>query len=204
MEAPKRKVHNILEVYHNAPVDLKESGALWYAQAHHWCEVRAQLYGLSVETVAAVVSALSPRNKWERNLKDADQVLYAAANQKTPAWPKCATFSQNVVKAYFIAVDQAPERALTSPKTRAFVKCIVDPHHESAVVVDVWAKRVADGNPNAPAVGLNEHMYKLYADAYRQAAKKVGALPLEVQAATWVMFRYQVGNGVPAGQMTLL
>lgn len=197
------RIQNITQVFQDAPPDLVEAGKSWYPQARAWCEQRAHLYGVSTRTVAAVVSALSPRNKWERNLFDADQVLYAWKNGYSYPSIRCSTFTQNVMKAWDILELDKPELAETSPKTRAFLDCIADPESES-VVIDVWAYRVAEGDPDLPAKGFGEQEYQVYADAYRSASQVVSEPVEQVQAVTWVTYRNRVGQRVPPGQMRLL
>ena len=55
--------------------ELMRQGEAWYLQANIWCEHRAVKYGISTYKVASVLSALSPRNKWERNKQDAEAVI---------------------------------------------------------------------------------------------------------------------------------
>lgn len=194
---------NIIQVFEDAPTDLKEQGRLWYPRARKWCRVRADMYDRSVRTVAGVVSALSPRNRWERNLIDADQVLYAYHNGLSMPWLKCATFSQNVHKAWDILWKDDPSLAETSPKTRAFLDCIEN-EDTSAVVVDVWAYRVAHGNPDLKAKGFTEKQYQVYEECYREAASELSEPVHEVQAVTWVTFRNRSALGMSEGQLRLL
>jgi hypothetical protein len=80
---------------------------------------------------------------------------------------------------------------MTSPKTRAFVDNITWPKSEE-VTVDTWAYRIAEGNLMLPAKGLNEKRYLVYAEAYKNAAQRIGLRPCEVQAITWVEARDRV------------
>lgn len=199
----EERIQNIVQVYEDAPPDLVESGRSWYARARNWCLHRASTYGVSIREVAAVVSALSPRNRWERNLIDADQVLNAWHSEKSYPYVKCATFSQNVLKAWQILDDHDPSLAETSPKTRAFLDCIAE-EDSSSVVIDVWAYRVAEGDPDMKAKGFSEQEYQLYEKAYQEAALRLDIPVDELQAVTWVCYRNRVGQSVPPGQMRLL
>jgi hypothetical protein len=193
---------NVLNVYQScSPAEVLENKG-WYMRAHKWCEQRAQMYNLDVRTVAAVISALSPRNKWERNLVDADQVLYAVFNGYSVAWVKSGTFMQNRLKAYDIAAYNDPSLVGNGMKTKAFINCIADPKCDD-VVVDVWAMRVLTGDLEWKARGLSESEYDECAQAYRDAGKEVQLIPSEIQAVTWCAVRNRKRLKVSANQMTM-
>jgi len=196
------KVGNILQVYHACSEYEVEENKFWYARARLWCVHRAQMYDVSVRTIAAVISALSPRNKWERNLVDADQLLYAVKNGYSVASVVCSTFMQNVIKAYDIVALGKPELAETSDKTRAFLNCIEDPASDD-VVIDVWAMRVLTGDLKWKARGLSNGKYQECAKAYRIAGKEVVLRPMEVQAVTWCAVRNRKRAKASATQMTM-
>ena len=66
---------NVQWMLDNASVDAVESGTAWYPIVRRWCKVKAVEYSVRPVVVSALISALSPRNSWERNLTDAEQVL---------------------------------------------------------------------------------------------------------------------------------
>ena len=86
----------------------------------------------------------------------------------------------------------APEDVLPMQrKTGQFFLCIVDPINKDAVCIDRHAHDVAVGVPYGDwSRGLSTHSrYKLIADCYREAARRLGELPMVVQATTWVVWR---------------
>jgi hypothetical protein len=103
-------------------------------------------------------------------------------------------------QAWRIAQGERPLDVLNGPKVRAFYANITG--NLSAVTVDTWAARVAEGDwrPN-PMAHLRAHApyaatdapqgrrYALIADAYREAAALLGHAPRDVQAAVWVHVR---------------
>lgn len=198
----KKYVDNVLRVYEACSELEKNASKDWYLRARAWCEHRAQVYGMRVRTVAAVVSALSPRNKWERNLLDADQLLYYASNGYSAAMVVSSTFEKNVLKAYDIVEFDKPELVETGPKTRSFLDCIDNPKCD-AVVVDVWAYRVIEGDLKLKAVGFSDECYEKYADAYRRAADEVELLPMQIQAITWVAARSRKRKKTAMNQMSM-
>ena len=193
---------NVLQVYQSCSLAEIEMNKDWYARARLWCEHRARMYGLEVRTVAGVISALSPRNKWERNLVDADQLLYAVFNGYSASWVVSSTFMKNVLKAYDIALYQMPELVGNGLKTQAFIDCIADPSCD-AVVVDVWSHRVVIGDLNAKARGLSTHEYEECSQAYRLAGKEDNLRPMQVQAVTWCAARGRKKAKVAAIQMSM-
>lgn len=193
---------NVLQVYQScSPGEVLENKD-WYVRARLWCEHRAGMYNLEVRTVAGVISALSPRNKWERNLIDADQLLYAVFNGYSASWVVSSTFMKNVLKAYDIALYQRPELAENGLKTQAFLNCIADPSCD-AVVIDVWSLRVVLGDMSMKAREIKHDKYEEYSQAYRLAGKEVGLLPMEMQAVTWCAARGRKKAKVAVTQMSM-
>lgn len=197
-----KKVENILDVYQACSSAEVLGSKDWYGVARAWCERRSRMYDMNVRTIAGVISALSPRNQWKRNLEDADQVLHAVHHGHSVAWVLSGSFRKSVEKAWDIARYRMPELAETSPKTRAFLDCIDNPSSQ-AVTVDVWAMRVIDGDMDAKARNIKEVEYEEYAQAYRNAGKEVMLRPMQVQAVTWVAVRTRKKAKASANQMTM-
>ena len=193
---------NVLQVYQSCSPDEVLENKDWYARARLWCEHRARMYGLEVRTVAGVISALSPRNKWERNLVDADQLLYAVFNGYSASWVVSSTFMKNVLKAYDIALYQMPELAESGLKTQAFLNCIDDPTCDD-VVIDVWSHRVVLGDMSMKAREIKHDEYEKCSQAYRLAGKEVDLSPMQVQAVTWCAARGRKKAKVAVTQMSM-
>ena len=83
----------------------------------------AKKYDLDIYKVAQVISALSPRNKWEQNLKDADKVCEAFALGLHPTDIKVCTFHSNKFKAFNILASNT-QITNNSLKTFNFVNNI--------------------------------------------------------------------------------
>lgn len=180
---------NVLWLYEQADTQSHEDGLQWYADAHEWAEYKAMQYGIETEVVAAIISALSPRNEWSRNLADTDRLLMCYdRGDHSPDLVKSGTFKKNVVRAWMVRESEDPTIVMTSPKTCAFVDNITWPEGD-AVTVDVWAYRVAEGDLTLPARGFRQSVYDEYVEVYREAASLVGLRPCELQAITWVEAR---------------
>lgn len=71
------EVRNILKVYRQATEAEHKHGTTWYAKAQSHAQRIADKHVVPLRVVVGVIAALSPNNKWERNVTDADQMLSA-------------------------------------------------------------------------------------------------------------------------------
>ena len=196
-KAPKLKktnrfpgaVKNILAIYGQASEDEIQGGLSWYADAHNFAREQAEKHGLSIEIVAGIVSALSPGTDWERNKADAMQVL--AGNESHGF----GSYGHNVRKAFEIrAVGQQErvEKYFPADKTFNFYHNIVNPAAAKYVTIDRHALSVGIGATRADKT-VTKVEYRELARHYNLAAKKLGILPQQVQAVTWVVWRNRKG-----------
>ena len=99
-------------------------GKAWYATAHEAAQHISTLYSITTATAAGVIAALSPRNKWARNLNDAEQLIstFVAAGPEAAEAIKVCTFTSNKRKALAIldqleqAYDAARKQQLPVPQ----------------------------------------------------------------------------------------
>ena len=63
-------------------------GCDWYRSAFQIADRISDKYGLPTETVAGVIAALSPNNRWERNIIDAEAIIkcWAAGGTDEDVW----------------------------------------------------------------------------------------------------------------------
>lgn len=180
-----RNIHNTLL---QASDDDYESGLNWYNSAHTIARKLGRKYGLDYVKTAGVLSALSPRNKWQRNVADADNLL---ADETV----KVSTFNANKTKAIDIKNGANIPQTLKGNKTVSFWKNIVNPGCAETVTVDTWAYIVANGPlpDDTKLSGLTDNTYNELVQAYKNVAAIVGLLPQQVQAITWIVVRRQYG-----------
>jgi len=180
-------VKNINKVYKKATPYHKALGMTWYRRARGECEELSDKYKVEVWKVAAIVAALSPRNKWDRNLLDAETML------KKGLEGTYSTFGSNVRKAYKILNCNNIREALiilNGDKTKRFFINIYN-KRSNKVTVDVWALRVAklkDKKGNIKNT-VTKKQYESVEKAYQIAAKKNNLRPYELQAITWGILR---------------
>ena len=189
-------VNQILYVWENARPHNVEAGANWYSTARQYAEKVAAIAECSLPCAVSVLSALSPRNRWERNVQDAYTVA-AAFRAGGPYNIKSGTFNSNVEKAFKVLFTGNPQ--LPGEKVQAFADNILDPY-SLRVTIDVWAVRVAN---LAPDLNVARFDYPTYEAAYVKAAERVGILPKHLQATTWLEMRGRVAQRVPMGQLAL-
>ena len=167
-----------------ATADQIKSGIAWYKNAYNICKDLAGTY-YTLEQVAGVISALSPRNKWERNIDDAFAVLEAVQRGDGPEDIKVCTFNTNKFKAFEIARGNQTIDS-TSRKTYAFIRNIAHLDADRATV-DVWHLRACFGK--TIDTGLTANRYDMIEAITIEEAKKVGLKGYEYQAIIWEVVR---------------
>lgn len=199
------QVRNILEVWDGATPEQRTAGAEWYRDAHGYAADMAHDAKLPVSVVAGVIAALSPGNRWERNLGDAKAVIASWAMGKSRVHPACSTWPSNVRKAKRILdLDGNPDTPITSilngPKVTAFFWQILLPNRSARwweealgyvpVTIDGHAVNIAraDRRPLSD-VSVNLSQYRNLVASYVLASRKVGVAPSVLQATTWVAWR---------------
>ena len=193
-------IRNILAMYMQAsPVDTQE-GTVWYNNAYQICWALSEKYNLPLSTVVGVVSALSPNNKWDRNIMDAENIIRAYVGEYD--YPKVCTFTGNKDKAITILeceIDSSDNicAILKGNKTIAFFRGIYTNGQCDEITVDghafnIWRGMYTSLN-EVPAI--SNKLYKTVSDAYKEAAETINNLEgtkysaAQIQAITWVTHR---------------
>jgi len=174
-------LHNLLDHYINVSEEQLTHGFNWYKKANRICRSLAETHDLPVYKVVGILSALSPRNRWERNILDCESVIIHGINASV------CTFNANKEKAVKI-LDCGDESELFSllngRKVQSFYNNILKPKKVSTVTVDVWAMRSV-GLDRAPNKGLYDSVER----AYTELGELLGILPHEAQAVIWGVVR---------------
>ena len=182
-----RKIkNNIRHFYNEATENERDSGLMWYRNFNKWCTNLANEYGYDNATIAAVFSALSPRNKLDKNMIDTIAVLDAVRDDIAADDIKVSTFHNNKYKAFDIAKG---ERSIqdSSPKTYAFLMN-VGYLNQSYVTVDVWHMRVCFNKMVVPK-SLTPKVYRQIEQATIEVAEEYGIKGYELQAVVWETIR---------------
>lgn len=191
---------SILGVYHLATMEEGYEGALWYVKARTIARKIAGKYGVSLMVAVGVIAALSPRNKWHRNVTDAENFIKVwAADPKSLDSVKVCTFPANKAKAKKILLQAESEQEilniLSGPKLQEFFRCIMG--CEDEVCIDGHAYSVWLGDrvttQDTPKIGVK--LRKQIKADYQQAAKLAGIPAYAMQAITWLVWRRLHGVG---------
>lgn len=149
-----------------------ECAARWYHDAHDIARQVADNLSCSIEIAASIVSAFSPRQRWDINVR---QALAFSRGEDV----KGLTNNINMAKAALtLGFD-----ALKGQKTNAFARAIAG--DDNAVVIDVWMMRAAMMPTDSP----NKTQYAFVSDAVRDAADLFGITPRTAQALIWIVVR---------------
>ena len=188
---------NIIAVYNLATATDKINGADWYDRALTFANALSAVYSIEVTTIVGVIASLSPRNRWERNMQDAESMVKAYANGATYndlMQLKVCTFKTGKDKAARILTDKISDRAellatLKGPKLQEFFNCILGDADD--VCIDGHAYSVWVGDritlANVPSIGKKLRQ-SIKAD-YQLAALSLGVKPHVGQAITWVTWK---------------
>lgn len=188
---------SIAAVFNLASQADKNQGLNWYARALTFAVQLSDIYDIETSTIVGVIAALSPRNRWERNMQDAESMVkvYAAGGDYNDLMKlKVCTFSVGKQKAAAILTDKVSDRdallaILKGPKLCEFFNCILGDMDD--VCIDGHAYSIWFGDritlANVPSIGKKLRQ-TIKAD-YQQAAKDLGLKSHELQAITWVCWK---------------
>lgn len=173
-------INRIMTTWSRATRSDVEAGAAWYLEAEGIIDRLSAQTGHSRETVAAVIAHLSPRTTWLRTVSGATSLLLSGEA------PGC--MSANVARASLALGSDDPLGTLNGPKTRRFASNMLGDHE--SVTVDVWALRVALGDPDTDGTVLRmPGMYEAIEHCYQVAARRAAVSPATIQATTWIVAR---------------
>jgi hypothetical protein len=187
-------VRNILKVFRLATDGEVHHGTTWYGVAQYEATNIAYAHGLPIRIVVGVIAALSPNNKWERNVSNAAEMIAVFLRGGTVEMCKPSTYLTMRDKAWSIleqmpADDAAVIKVLNGQKIISFFRNIMG--HDTCTV-DGHAFNIANGKRiglTEPEVNITKGQYKELQDAYKRAGKLVGLKAFEIQAITWVVWK---------------
>ena len=185
---------NIIAIYKLAnPSEIKH-GLTWYVNANTDCMRIANTLELPLHIVIGVVSALSPNNKWERNIVNAEDLCKAFINGQDMDSIKVSTYHKMKQKAWHIletmpSYDETID-ILNGKKIVSFFRNISG--DETDITIDGHARNIYYNDKQGlttPNTNIKKNEYKDIQKAYARASKKLGIKAYELQAITWVAWR---------------
>ena len=168
------------------------SGGAWYDEANSHAQLIAQEVGCDVWTAAAVISALSPMNDWERNKLDAMSLAQTHHDGGKPSDVRVCTFNNNKAKAWDLLEGNSIALDDGSPKTWAFAKSIELTRLARCVVIDRWHMRAcltSSVKRKAVIEGLSRPQYDRVERLTISEADKLHEAPSVYQATLWVTIK---------------
>ena len=180
------KISRNLDYFFNVATkqDIK-SGLNWYKDANSKAVEISKKYGIDVYKVAQVISALSPRNKWAQNIKDADKVCQAFTIGLSPNDIKVCTFHTNKFKAFNILNNNVTitDKSL---KTFNFVNNIAYLNNDF-LTVDIWHLRACFNDKiSIKSASIGRIAYEQIKRLTIKKANKLGIKGFELQAIIWL------------------
>ena len=193
----EKMIYNITSVYRDADETQHAEGLLWYSDAQKAAYHIAVKYDIAVFIVVAVIAALSPNNKWTRNIVNADALIGAFMRGDGIDAVKVSTYHKMKQKAWdILAARPDYDGAKTMLKGQKITSFFMDIMGEFNVTIDGHARNIAYGErvgltDDRTNIGVRE--YRALQAAYEEAARRVGLMPYQLQAITWRVWRDRHG-----------
>ena len=187
-------VRNILKVYRRATTEDIANGVEWYDRAKRYAETISKWTNTNLNTVIGVMAALSPNNKWERNVKDCERMVQAWKSGEDLSDFKVSCYNTMKLKAWSILDDNLTSdddilTRLNGQKIRSFYSNI---RGLNEVTIDGHALNIALGKVQGLTSGKTNMGKKTYIEmqkVYVRAAKRVDIPAHVLQAITWTTWK---------------
>ena len=179
------KVRKNLMYWYN--IDTNAMGGVdWYIRGNKFCYDLSIEYNLPIDTIAKIVSCLSPHNKWERNKYDTNQMIEAYSMGGSIDSFKVCTFTPNKLKAWnLLTLGIEPK---FGNKTYSFYRnLLLDKDH---VTIDLWHIRACKGGKVSNEFKtLTDKRYRDISAITSSLAHELGLTPFKLQSIIWVNIR---------------
>ena len=180
---------NILDTFAKATHEEIEAGREWYADALSQCVAMADKHELPLHIVVGVVAALSPTNRWERNLVDADNMLktFMIGGYVEDTAP--CTYKTMRDKAWSILEEHLKDAdavalRLNGPKITDFFWCIIGDQSQCVIDSHAWCIANADRRTMQEVPSIRKKLRAEIKSAYAAAGKEVCFSAYEMPAIT--------------------
>lgn len=186
-------VKNIDNVYALCTEEEQQHGMTWYADAKSSAYEICDKYELPLHVVVGVIAALSPTNKWETNLRNADDMCRIFTDGGYVEECKPSTYNTMRDKAWSI-LQSMPHTSgdvafiLRGPKITDFFWCILG---DDTCVIDghAWCIANYDRRKLQDVPNIGKALRQDLQEAYRSVGLKHNMKAYEMQAATWLAWK---------------
>ena len=201
---------NIIKMYNQASKQEIAETSKWYSDAQKFTETLSSKFNNQISSIkiAGVVAALSPRNEWNRNKFDAEQICKEFLSNKYYQLnlfgyhfllnSKVCTFHANKSKAIKILLsdDSEIETILKGNKLINFYRCIIG--DSEAICIDGHAFNIAANRVTslAEVPPISDKNYKIIADLYRETKNfinkeyNLNLKTYQIQSVTWNKYKH--------------
>jgi hypothetical protein len=183
----RKMVNKLLRIFDKAGNAELEDGALWYPRALETATAIAELHGVNVHQVAAIMSIVSPGTGWKLNkLLPAQVIEYILKHGEygsytVPEWFPGYPHAWQQCRKVLIYGDIT----ISGRKTLPFYSAIMG--DENALVVDRHMVRICSGVDGVQT--CSDAPFRRMQDAIRQAAEARGVSNRTMQATVWICYR---------------
>lgn len=174
-------VNKILKVYDGA----KEKETSWYVDARLFALGLSVKYNKPLINVCAIIAALSPLKSWTENKKIA--LLYFETGEIKHTKGMAAKVLK-IDSSLPLDICEISE-ILNGLKITSFFLNIYQPQTSNIVTIDRHAISICLGYKITDNFQMTSKQYEFFRNCYIIAAEKRNVLGLEMQAATWVIWR---------------
>ncbi len=174
----------------------RTEGLAWYPVAQGIIRQWSEHYRYSIDTVAAVVAAISPQVEWTRNLIIADDVLAQRppsiggvlhTNLRKAERLRDTDFRSENLEAWNLTT-RMQEQFKAGPKVLTFALNLSG--DMDALTIDPHAFQCALADPLS-RLTIRPIVYSIIADCYRTVADEIGVAPATFQAILWHSWKRQ-------------
>jgi hypothetical protein len=180
---------NLRYWYDQATLQDVKDAMKWYKDANRFCKRVGKQYDISPYTVASVVSALSPRNRWEQNKVDAQHLIEAFTKGLTSEDIKVCTFNKNKTRAFDI-LENGFDIPINSIKTHSFAMNVglLSKDH---ITLDSWMARACLSRTadECLAVTFTDVQYRRVEAIVAEMAHEQGLTGYQYQSVIWIAVR---------------
>ena len=184
---------NIIKTFKQANAEELQHGLQWYSIAKAEAYVIADKYQLPLHIVIGVIAALSPTNKWDLNLRNADDMCRIFTQGGYVEDTKPSTYKTMRDNAWHILQSMPNDLdgvvfILHGPKISDFAQCIAG---EDICVIDghAWCIANDDRRTMQEVPNIGKKLRLELQQAYSKAGRKHNMTAYQMQAATWVAWR---------------
>lgn len=187
-------VNAIVRFYEQASVSELQDGMNWYKEANVYARELAARFNITLPQSAGILAAFSPQASWIDNKRYA--VSFLLNNYFTLRTQVQCDKARNILT--LDSEDKIYHALATGDaayKTKSFYLNILNPDLVTSCTIDRHAIAICLQRPNnvyaldASYSKLTKAQYLFFVDCYTLAAHKLGILPQQLQAITWVTYR---------------